>query len=132
MNAPCSSHARGVWERQIRTIRSVLSGVVALCPGRLDDSSLRTLFYEAMAIVNSRPLSVDTINGPTSLEPLTPNNILTMKTSVPLPPRRVFLIVTNRKKCITSKFTMKLGMFSFIAFVPYSPILSLDKMKVYF
>ncbi|XP_038062324.1 uncharacterized protein LOC119732792 [Patiria miniata] len=91
MNVPCASHVGGVWERQIRTIRSVLSGVVALCPGRLDDSSLRTLFYEAMAIVNSRPLSVETINDPMSLEPLTPNHILTMKSSVPLPPPGKFV-----------------------------------------
>ncbi|XP_013412394.1 uncharacterized protein LOC106175106 [Lingula anatina] len=86
MNAPHSSHVGGVWERQIRTIRNVLAGVINLCPGRLDDSSLRTLFYEAMAIVNSRPLSIANINDPECAEPLTPNHILTMKSSVPLPP----------------------------------------------
>ncbi|XP_014675952.1 PREDICTED: uncharacterized protein LOC106815934 [Priapulus caudatus] len=91
MNVPYSSHVGGVWERQIRTIRSVLGVVVGLCPSRLDDSSLRTLFYEVMAIVNSRPLTVDTINDPTSLEPLTPNHILTMKPSTPLPPPGKFV-----------------------------------------
>lgn len=90
-NAPSASHAGGVWERQIRTIRNVLNATVAQCPGRLDDSSLRTLFYEAMAIVNSRPLNVEGINDPHSLEPLTPNHLILMKSKVALPPPGKFL-----------------------------------------
>ncbi|KAF1380884.1 hypothetical protein PFLUV_G00168670 [Perca fluviatilis] len=90
-NAPSASHAGGVWERQIRTIRNVLNATVAQCPGRLDDSSLRTLFYEAMAIVNSRPLNVEGINDPHSLEPLTPNHLVLMKSKVALPPPGKFV-----------------------------------------
>ncbi|XP_076853956.1 uncharacterized protein LOC143509279 [Brachyhypopomus gauderio] len=86
MNVPDASHAGGVWERQIRTARSVLSSVLAQSAGRIDDTSLRTFFYEAMSIINSRPLTVDSINDPTNLEPLTPNHLLTMKSSIPLPP----------------------------------------------
>lgn len=86
MNAPDSSHVGGIWEWQIRTVRSVLGSVLAHSAGRLDDASLRTFFYEAMSIVNNRPLTVDSISDPTSLEPLTPNHLLTMKSSVPLPP----------------------------------------------
>lgn len=63
-NAPSASHAGGIWERQIRSIRSVLNVTIAQCQGRLDEASLRTLFYEAMAIINSRPLHVDVINDP--------------------------------------------------------------------
>lgn len=85
-NAPSASHAGGVWERQIRTVRNVLNATLAQCPGRLDDSSLRTLFYEAMAIINSRPLTVDGINDPKALEPLTPNHLIMMKSKVALPP----------------------------------------------
>ncbi|XP_049419820.1 uncharacterized protein LOC125880984 [Epinephelus fuscoguttatus] len=85
-NAPSASHAGGIWERQIRTIRSVLDVTVAQCPGRLDDASLRTLFYEAMSIVNSRPLSVDGIDDPKSLEPLTPNHLILMKSRIALSP----------------------------------------------
>lgn len=59
--------------------------------GRLDDSSLRTLFYEAMAIVNSRPLTVDGINDPNSLEPLTPNHLILMKSKIALPPPGKFM-----------------------------------------
>jgi len=86
MNAPSASHTGGVWERQIRTVRNVLNSVLLLCPGRLDDSSLRTMLYEVMSIVNCRPLSVNDIDDPNAFEPLTPNHILTAKSSVPLPP----------------------------------------------
>lgn len=90
-NAPSASHAGGVWERQIRTVRSVLDATLTQSLGRLDDSSLRTLFYEAMAIVNSRPLTVDGINDPNSLEPLTPNHLILMKSKIALPPPGKFM-----------------------------------------
>nr|XP_046230542.1 uncharacterized protein LOC124051127 [Scatophagus argus] len=86
MNVPEASHMGGIWERQIRTVRSVMSTVLAQAKGRLDDTSLRTFFYEAMSIVNSRPLTTDSISDPKSVEPLTPNHLLTMKSVVPLPP----------------------------------------------
>ncbi|XP_065115485.1 uncharacterized protein [Paramisgurnus dabryanus] len=91
LNAPHSSHAGGIWERQIRTVRNVLRSTLSLSSDRLDDASLRTFFYEAMAIVNSRPLSVDNLNDPNSLAPLTPNNLLTMKSIPALPPPGRFL-----------------------------------------
>ncbi|XP_062600914.1 uncharacterized protein LOC134262527 [Saccostrea cucullata] len=90
-NAPSASHTGGVWERQIRTVRNILNAILLLCPGRLDDSSLRTIFYEAMSIVNGRPLTVSEIDNPDSLEPLTPNHILTGKTTSPLPPPGEFV-----------------------------------------
>lgn len=74
-NAPTTSHTGGVWERQIRTVRNILNAILLLCPGRLDDSSLRTVFYKAMSIINSRPLTVSEIDNTDSLEPLTPNHI---------------------------------------------------------
>lgn len=90
-NAPSDSQAGGVWERQIRTVRNVLNATFAQCPGRLDDASLRTLLYEAMAIVNSRPLTVDGINDPQAPEPITPNHLIMMKSKVALPPPGVFV-----------------------------------------
>lgn len=86
MNVPDAGHMGGVWEWQIRTVWSVLSSVLSQSAGRLDDASLRTLFYEAMSVVNSHPLTTDSINDPKSLEPLIPNHLITMKASVPLPP----------------------------------------------
>lgn len=100
LNSPSSSHAGGVWERQIRTVRSILDATILLSNGRLDDASLRTFFYEAMSIVNSRPLTVDSINDQDAPEPLTPNHLITMKSKVALPPPGQFvkedLYITKR------------------------------------
>ena len=85
-NVPSASHMGGVWERQIRTVRSVLDSLMAESGSQLNDESLRTFMSEAMATVNSRPLTVDNLNDPLSLEPLTPNQILTQKTKIILPP----------------------------------------------
>ena len=86
LNVPSASHMGGAWERQIRTVRSVLSSLLVQSSGLLDDDSLRTFMYEAAAIVKSRPLTTDNLNDPLSLSPLTPNQLLTMKTNVLLPP----------------------------------------------
>lgn len=86
MNPPASSHMGGVWERQIRTVRSVLTSILDQFAERLDSSSLRTFMYEVMAIVNSRPLTSEHINDPVGPEPLTPNHILTMKPTIIAPP----------------------------------------------
>ena len=90
-NVPCSSHWGGVWERQIRTTRSILNTILNDYKGRLDTSSLRTFLYEVMAIVNSRLLTYQCLNDPKSLEPLTPNHLLTMKNKTLLPPPSNFV-----------------------------------------
>ena len=86
MNVPSASHQGGVWERQIRTVRSVLNGLIDPAASQLNDDSLRTLMCEVTAIVNSRPLTTDNLFDPTSLEPLTPNHLLTAKSKIVLPP----------------------------------------------
>ena len=86
MNVPSASHMGGVWERQIRSVRAVLTALLQSNGLQLDDESLRTLMCEAEAIVNSRPLSIDNLSDPDALSPLTPNQLLTMKTKVVLPP----------------------------------------------
>ena len=53
---------------------------------RLDDESLRTFICESEVIVNSRPLTVETLNDPLFPLPLTPNMLLTGKTKLVLPP----------------------------------------------
>ncbi|KAL7859454.1 hypothetical protein SRHO_G00146010 [Serrasalmus rhombeus] len=58
---------------------------------KLNDASLRAFLYEAMAIVNSRPLTVDNLTDPDSLEPLTPNHLLTQKSNKALPPPGEFI-----------------------------------------
>lgn len=84
-NPPSASHAGGVWERQIRTIRSILTTMLTRLTHPPDSTTMRVFLYEAMAVINSRPLSNHTLNDPTSQKPLTPNDILIMKTSVIVP-----------------------------------------------
>ncbi|XP_057709746.1 uncharacterized protein LOC130927761 [Corythoichthys intestinalis] len=91
MNTPASSHMGGVWERQIRTIRSVLGSILEQSGKQLDGPSLRTFLYEVMAIVNSRPLTTDHLCDPSGPEPLTPNHILTMKSTIIAPPPGKFV-----------------------------------------
>ena len=74
----------GVWERQIRSVRKVLSPMLREHGDRLDDESLRTLMCEIEAVINSRPLTFVS-NDPNDDAPLTPNHILHMK-PVMLPP----------------------------------------------
>ena len=76
----------GIWERLIRTVRSVLSGLLEDHAQQLDDEALRTLFTEAENIVNSRPLTIDNLTDPEAPEPITPNHLLTLKAKVVLPP----------------------------------------------
>ena len=86
MNVPAATFMGGVWERQIRSVRSILVNLLEQNGTQLDDASLRTLPCETAAIVNSRPLTTDNLNNPTSLEPLTPNHLITMKSKVILVP----------------------------------------------
>lgn len=91
MNVPFASHMGGVWERQIRIVRNVLTSVLDQSSRRLDSTSLRILLYEVMAIENSRPLTVEHLNDPLGPEPLTPNHILTMKSTIIEPPPGEFI-----------------------------------------
>jgi hypothetical protein len=90
VNVPHASHQGGVWERQIRSLRGVLNSLIGSGGHLLDDDSFRTFMSEAANIVNSRPLTVTSLNDPTSLQPLTPNHLLFMKSNVVLPPPGVF------------------------------------------
>ena len=70
----------GVWERQIRSVRSTLSALMRNHGYTHEDESFRTLLTEVECIINSRP------PDPEDLDPLTPNHILTMKSRVVMPP----------------------------------------------
>ena len=85
-NPPAASHIGGVWERQIRSARATLSSLLSTHGKSLDEESLLTLVAETEGILNSRPLTVETISDPTSDLPLAPSNILTMKSKVVMPP----------------------------------------------
>ena len=89
-NPPSASHFGGVWERLIRSVRTILNGLLSKSEASLTSFSLRTLLYEVMAIVNSRPLSVESLEDPSGPLPLTPNHILTQRTCGVLPPPGAF------------------------------------------
>ena len=90
LNVPYASHMGGIWERQIRTVRSVLSALLEKNGQQMNDEALRTFMCEAEAVVNSRPLTTESITSPGSAEALTPNHFLTLKAKVVLPPPGVF------------------------------------------
>ena len=84
-HVPHASHFGGAWERHIRSARRILSSLLRSQGSQLSDESLRTLMYEVSAIINSRPLT--TTPSSTDLAcPLSPQNLLTMKSGVVLPP----------------------------------------------
>ena len=56
----------------------------------LDEESLQTLMAETKAVINSQPLTVETINEGQGFKPLSPNNLLTTKSKVVMPPPGVF------------------------------------------
>ena len=84
-NPPYSSHVGGVWEQMIKSVRNVLNALLKEHSNRLIEEQLRTFMTEAKAIVNSRPLTVESLSDPDSLT-ITPNHLLTMKSKVVLPP----------------------------------------------
>ena len=88
-NVPRTSLMGGVWERQIRSVRTVscLCYIIIannLMMGACAHSCAR-LMCEAAAVVNSRPLTVQNANDRMSLEPLSVNYLLTMKSKLLMP-----------------------------------------------
>lgn len=81
-NPPASSHRGGVWERMIGLARRIIEGILCEHGSRLDDEGLMTVLSEATSVINSRPLNIDNISDPQSLEPLTPNHLITMKSKI--------------------------------------------------
>ena len=82
-NPPAASHMGGVWERQIRTIRRVLMGVIS--QQVLDDEALMTLLTVVEGIINNRPIT-RLSDDPRDTAPLTPNHLLMLHSGPSLPP----------------------------------------------
>ena len=64
-NPPGASNIGGVWECQIQSARNILN-----------DESLRTLMAKVELMINSRPLTVETINDPKNEIPLSSSKFL--------------------------------------------------------
>ena len=84
-HVPHASHFGGLWERNIRTARRILASLLRDQGGQLNDEALRTLFYEIAALMNSKPYSF-TPNDEDLAAPLCPQNLLTTKSGIVLPP----------------------------------------------
>ena len=79
-----------VWERKIRSVRKILESLLKTHGASLSDESLQTLLVEVEAIKNSRPLTTNLLSDANSLIPMSPINLLTMKSKVVMPPPGVF------------------------------------------
>lgn len=66
LNAPHASHAGAVCEQQIRTEQNVFSSTLSFSRGRRNDPA-------------GRSLTTDNLNDPNSLEPPSPNRLITME-----------------------------------------------------
>lgn len=77
-NPPGASHAGGVWERQIRTVRRLLTGLMS--EQVLTDEALQTLFCRVESLINGRPLTTVSTD-PNDLNALTPNHLLILGSS---------------------------------------------------
>ena len=82
----------GVWEQQIQTVQNFLEALLMHHGSQLHDESLCTFMTEVEANVNCRPLTVDEVSSPEGVKTVTPNHLLTMKTSVVLPPSGSFQV----------------------------------------
>ena len=80
----------GIWERQIRSPRAILEALLKTHSSNLNNENFRILITETAAIINSRPLTVETLRDVNSEMPLSLNHLLTMKTDVILPPPKIF------------------------------------------
>ncbi|XP_068720766.1 uncharacterized protein [Montipora capricornis] len=89
-NPASDSNFGGVWERQIRSIKNVMNGLIRERGSHLQEDSLRIFLCEAEYTINNRPLTVETISDPHSVPPLSPNMLLTGKTRLVLPPPQEF------------------------------------------
>ena len=82
---PNASHFGGVFEREIRSVRKVLRGLLNEQPVKLSDELLCTLFCEIESILNCRPLT-ELSQDADDLEALTPNHLLLLHSGVTFPP----------------------------------------------
>ena len=89
-NPPVASNMGGVLEWQIRSARSILSVMLRNHGESLSDESLCALLVEVEGIINSRPITCESIGDVNSIIPLSPMQLLSSKTRVVIPPPGTF------------------------------------------
>ena len=80
-NPPAASHMGGVWERLIRSVRSVLQKV--LKEQVVSDEQLLTIMVEAEKVLNDRPLWSPSEDP--EAQPLSPSSLLLMRSNSAMP-----------------------------------------------
>jgi len=80
-NPPAASHHGGIWERCIRTARTILKLIELV----LNDEGLLTLMCEVEAVINGRPITKVSEDS-RDLEALSPNHLLLLRQGAVLPP----------------------------------------------
>ena len=89
-NPLVASNMGGVLEWQIRSARSILSVMLRNHGESLSDESLCALLVEVEGIINSRPITCESIGDVNSIIPLSPKQLLSSKTRVVIPPPGTF------------------------------------------
>ena len=72
-NPPAAPHFGGVWEREVRSVKSALYTCVGAQP--VQEEVLRTVLLEVEAILNSKPLGYVSADI-ADIDPVTPNSLL--------------------------------------------------------
>lgn len=90
---PTAAHMGGVYERMIGTFKRVMRAILPRSV-RLTDEIISTIFAEAEAIVNGRPL----VKMDDSLSALTPNHLLLLRQGPSIPPGKFDQDSTNYRK----------------------------------
>ena len=72
-NPPAAPHFGGVWEREIRSVKTALYTTVGAQP--VPEEVIRTVLLEVEGILNSKPLGYVS-SSLTDLDPVTPNSLL--------------------------------------------------------
>ena len=85
----------GVWNRQIRRARSIIAALLKNHGHSLNDEGLRKLAAEAEAIINSRPLTVESLNDIKSEISLSPSSLLKMKSEISLSPSNLLTMKSD-------------------------------------
>ena len=80
-----TSNMGEVWERQIQSARSIFSAILRNHGEGLNNESFRTLLLEVEGIINSLPITCESIGDANSIIPLIPMQLLSSKTRIVMP-----------------------------------------------
>lgn len=81
-NPPAAPHFRGVWEREIRSVKAALSTTIGA--QSVPEEVLRRVLTEMVAILNFKPLGYVSANI-SDIDPITPNHLLMGRHNSSLP-----------------------------------------------